>query len=73
MLGQTAVGLIRGRLLLYLSSRISIALITDFLQAILRLPIRFFDSRTSGDVIQRLNDNHRIEGFLTSGVLEAAF
>jgi len=73
MLGQTAVGLIRGRLLLYLSSRISIALITDFLQAILRLPMRFFDSRTSGDVIQRLNDNHRIEGFLTSGVLEAAF
>jgi ATP-binding cassette subfamily B protein len=72
-LGQTAVGLIRGRLLLYLSSRISIALVTDFLQTILRLPMKFFDARMSGDVIQRLNDNHRIESFLTSGVLEAVF
>jgi ATP-binding cassette, subfamily B, bacterial len=72
-IGQTSIALIRGWLMLYLSSRISIALITDFLQTILRLPMRFFDARTSGDVIQRLNDNHRIEAFLTSGVLDAAF
>jgi len=73
MLGQNAIVLIRGWLLLYLSSRISIAMIADFLQTILNLPMTFFDSRTTGDVIQRLNDNHRIESFLTSGVLEAAF
>jgi ATP-binding cassette subfamily B protein len=73
MLGQNAIVLIRGWLMLYLSSRISIAMIADFLQTILNLPMTFFDSRTTGDVIQRLNDNHRIEGFLTSGVLEAAF
>ncbi len=73
VLGQTAVAMIRGRLLMYLSSRISIALITDYLQAILKLPMKFFELRTSGDVMQRLNDNHRIEGFLTSGVLEAGF
>ncbi|WP_284424089.1 MULTISPECIES: peptidase domain-containing ABC transporter [unclassified Bradyrhizobium] len=73
MLGQNAIALIRGWLMLYLSSRISIAMIADFLQTILNLPMSFFDLRTTGDVMQRLNDNHRIEGFLTSGVLEAAF
>jgi len=73
MLGQNATLLIRSWLMLYLSSRISIAMVADFLQVILSLPMSFFDQRTSGDVIQRLNDNHRIESFLTSGVLEAAF
>lgn len=73
MLGQNAIALIRSWLMLYLSSRISIAMIADFLQTILNLPMSFFAARTRGDVIQRLNDNHRVEGFLTSGVLEAAF
>jgi ATP-binding cassette subfamily B protein len=72
-IGQTGISLLRGWLLLYLSSRISIALIADFLQMILRLPMRFFESRSTGDLIQRLNDNHRVETFLTSGVLDAAF
>ena len=42
---QTAVGFIRSWIMLHTSTRISISLISDFLIKLMKLPIRFFDSK----------------------------
>ena len=55
---------IRGWILLHLGSRINIALVSDFLSKLMRLPMRFFDSKQTGDLLQRINDHERIEAFL---------
>lgn len=73
ILAGVAMSLIRGWLLLYLSARISIELVSNFLQAMMRLPMRFFDRISSGDLMQRLEDHRRVEHFLTSNALESVF
>ncbi|WP_044000683.1 peptidase domain-containing ABC transporter [Hymenobacter swuensis] len=72
-IGQTSVEFIRGWILLHISSRISIAILSDFLMKLLRLPLSFFDSRITGDIIQRINDQRRIELFLTGTLLNTLF
>ena len=62
---QTAVEFLRGWLLLHINARINIALISDFLIKLMKLPIRFFDSKNIGDIMQRIGDHGRIETFLT--------
>ncbi|GAB2698338.1 ABC transporter ATP-binding protein [Hymenobacter frigidus] len=71
--GQTAVEFIRGWILLHISTRISIAILSDFLMKLLRLPLSFFDASITGDIIQRINDQRRIELFLTSTLLNTLF
>lgn len=71
--GQTAVEFIRGWIMLHISSRISIAILSDFLMKLLRLPLSFFDASLTGDIMQRINDQRRIELFLTSTVLNTLF
>ena len=68
-LGQSANGLIRSWLMLHVTSRISIALISDFLAKLMRLPIAFFDSKMVGDIMQRMGDTGRIQGFITGSVI----
>ncbi len=70
---QTAVGMIRSWILLHISSRINISLISDFLMKLLRLPIGFFDTKMIGDILQRIGDHTRIESFLTSSTLSIIF
>jgi ATP-binding cassette subfamily B protein len=70
---QSAVEIIRGWLLLHLGSRINILIVSDFLTKMLRLPISFFDAKTTGDILQRLNDSERIEQFLSSSTLNILF
>ena len=70
---RLAVDFIKSWLLLYVSSRINIALITDFLVKLMKLPMHFFDSRTVGDILQRINDQKRIENFLTVSTLNSFF
>ncbi|HRY97533.1 MAG TPA: peptidase domain-containing ABC transporter [Bacteroidales bacterium] len=70
---RTAVEFIRGWILLHISSRLNIALISDFLAKLMRLPIRFFDSRMVGDLMQRIADHRRVEAFLTSSSLHVLF
>ncbi len=70
---RTAVQIIRRWLLLHMGSRINIALASDFLAKLLKLPITFFDTRTTGDMFQRVNDNHKIESFLSSTSLNVIF
>jgi len=63
----------RNWILLRVGTRISIVSIYDFLGKLMRLPISFFDSRLIGDILQRLTDHNRVQSFLTSTTLSAAF
>ncbi|MDD4757117.1 MAG: cysteine peptidase family C39 domain-containing protein, partial [Prolixibacteraceae bacterium] len=71
--GQTANGLIRSWIMLHVTTRVSIALITDFLVKLMRLPIAFFDIKMIGDVMQRIQDHHRIQSFLTKSLIDIVF
>lgn len=72
-LGRLGVELIRSWILLHLSARLNIALLSDFFVKLMRLPIRFFDTRLSGDLLQRIQDHHRIEELLTINSLSSLF
>lgn len=72
-LGKTAVEVIRSWILLHLSTRINISLISDFFIKLMNLPIAFFDTRLTGDILQRINDHERIERLLTSSSLNVLF
>jgi ATP-binding cassette, subfamily B, bacterial len=72
-IGQTAIEFIRGWILLHMSTRINISLISDFLIKLMKLPIRFFDSKMIGDILQRIGDHSRIQNFLTSTSLSVLF
>jgi ATP-binding cassette, subfamily B, bacterial len=61
-----SVEYIRSWILLHISTRINISIISDFLIKLMKLPIRFFDSKMTGDILQRVEDHSRIERFLTS-------
>ncbi len=71
--GRTALELIRSWILLNLSTRINISLISDFFIKLMNLPISFFDVRMTGDIMQRINDHHRIERILTTSSLSVLF
>jgi ATP-binding cassette subfamily B protein len=72
-LGQSSVGFIRGWIMLHLTTRVNISLISDFLSKLMRLPIAFFDSKMTGDLMQRIGDNNRIQNFLTSTFVNIIF
>jgi ATP-binding cassette subfamily B protein len=71
--GKTGLELIRSWILLHLSTRINISLISDFFIKLMNLPISFFDVRMTGDIMQRINDHHRIERILTTSSLNVLF
>lgn len=70
---QLAVEFIRNWITLHVNSRISISLISDFLSKLMKLPIRFFDTKNVGDIMQRIGDNDRIKSFLTGSTLTTLF
>ena len=72
VLGQLANDLIRNWLMLHITARLSISLISDFLSKLMRLPIAFFDSKMTGDIMQRIQDHNRIQEFLTNSLLNIA-
>lgn len=71
--GKTALEFIRSWILLHLSTRINISLISDFFIKLMNLPISFFDVRMTGDIMQRINDHSRIERILTTSSLSVLF
>lgn len=71
--GQMAVEFIRGWILLHIGARVNISFVSDFLIKLMRLPVSFFDSRMTGDLLQRIYDNERVERFLTSASLQTLF
>lgn len=70
---RTLIEVIRRCILLHVSTRVNVSLISDFLTKLMRLPMRFFDSKLAGDLIRRIEDHKRIEGFLTNSVLNILF
>ncbi len=72
-LGKTSVDIIRGWILLHLSTRINISLVSDFFIKLMNLPIAYFDSKMTGDILQRITDHQRIEDLLTSTSLNTLF
>ena len=73
LFSQTVVEFIRSRILLHISTRINISLLSGFWAKLLKLPMQFFDSKHPGDIIQRIGDHHRIESFLTGTALNTFF
>lgn len=69
VVGQLANDLIRNWLMLHMTARVSISLISDFLAKLMRLPISFFDTKMTGDIMQRIQDHNRIQDFLTNSLL----
>lgn len=72
-IGKTTVDFIRSWILLHISTRINISLISDFLIKLMKLPLGFFDLKFIGDIMQRIEDHHRIENFLTTSTLNILF
>ena len=70
---QTIVGFIQSWILLHITTRINISMISDFLIKLMKLPLRFFDIKMIGDIMQRIGDNARVQGFLTSSTLSTLF
>jgi ATP-binding cassette subfamily B protein len=70
---QLAVNFLQSWISLHINTRISISLISDFLSKLMKLPLRFFDSKNVGDIMQRIGDNERIKSFLTGNSLTTLF
>lgn len=71
--GRTSVNIFRSWILLHLSTRINISLVSDFFIKLMNLPIAYFDTRMTGDIMQRINDHSRIEKLLTGSALNTMF
>ncbi|TXE06430.1 peptidase domain-containing ABC transporter [Algoriphagus aquimarinus] len=71
--GRTSVEVFRSWILLHLSTRINISLVSDFFIKLMNLPISFFDTRMTGDIMQRIGDHRRIENLLTGSALNTFF
>ena len=72
-LGSIIFSVFRNWLMLYVGTHLSVTIISDFLKKMLKLPIKFFDTKLMGDFQQRIQDNDRIEEFLTSQSLTTFF
>jgi ATP-binding cassette subfamily B protein len=70
---RTAIDFIRRWLLLHISMRINISLVSDFFIKLLKLPMSFFDTKLMGDLMQRMGDHGRVNSFLTGQTLSIAF
>ena len=73
VIGRTATDFIRRWLLLHISMRINISLVSDFFIKLLKLPMSFFDTKLMGDLLQRIGDHTRVQNFLTGQVLNIIF
>lgn len=68
---QTAIKFIQSWILLHIGTRLNVSLISDFLVKLMKLPLGYFDTKMTGDLLQRIGDHKRIETFLTQSTLVA--
>ncbi len=73
VIGRMTVEFVRGWLLLHISTRVNVAVVSGFLHKMMALPISYFDKKLSGDILQRIEDNQRIESFLSNTSLSVLF
>jgi len=72
-LGRMSVDFIRSWILLHITTRINISILTDFLIKLMKLPMGFFETKMTGDIMQRMSDQGRIQSFLTGSSLNTIF
>jgi ATP-binding cassette, subfamily B, bacterial len=72
-IGRMSIDFIRSWILLHISTRINLSILSDFLTKLFKLPLSFFDSKMIGDIMQRIEDHRRIESFLTVTSLNVLF
>ncbi len=72
-ISQTGIRVIRSWLLLHITSRMNLRMLSDFLIKLMNLPISFFDSKSQGDLMQRIQDHNRIQSFLSATTLDIVF
>lgn len=70
---QMVMNFIQNWISLHTNTRIGISLISDFLAKLMRLPIRFFDAKNVGDIMQRIGDHGRIQSFMSGTALSTLF
>lgn len=73
LLSTTLLGALRRYIMLHIGGRVNVGLISDYIQKLTRLPLEFFDSRSRGDLLQRINDHERLQNFLTGPTLVRVF
>jgi len=73
VMGQTSVEFIRGWIVLHITSRVNVEVLSSFLHKLFRLPLTFFDSKLNGDILQRIEDHKRIENLLSGASLNTLF
>jgi ATP-binding cassette subfamily B protein len=73
IIGRVSIEFIRSWILLHISTRVNISILTDFLIKLMKLPMSFFDTKMTGDIMQRMNDQSKIETFLTGSTLTTIF
>ncbi len=69
-LTRLSIEFMQGWILLHMNARINIALVSDFLAKLMKLPLRYFDTKMTGDILQRIEDHSRIEAFLTGDSIQ---
>lgn len=72
-LGSASVEFIRSWIMLHITTRLNVSILTDFLIKLMRLPMGFFDTKMTGDIMQRMGDQGRIQSFLTGSTLNILF
>ena len=73
LFSRTVVEFIRNRILFHIGTRMYVSVISDFLIKLMKLPLPFFDTRTVGDILQRIQDHTRIQQFITASTLNVVF
>lgn len=73
LFSRTVIDFIRRKILLHISTRINVSLISDFFIKLMKLPMKFFDTKLTGDLLQRIEDHRRIENFLTNQTITVLF
>ncbi len=71
--GRTTVEFIRSRILLHISTKINVSILSDFWIKLMKLPLSYFDTKMTGDITQRIGDHQRIQNFLTGSALSTFF
>ncbi|MDT8401579.1 MAG: peptidase domain-containing ABC transporter [Bacteroidales bacterium] len=73
VIGRMTVEFVRGWLLLHISTRVNVSIVSAFLHKLMALPVSYFEKKLSGDLLQRIEDNQRIESFLSNTSLSVMF
>lgn len=72
-ISQTFIQFVQSWIMLHVGTRMNVALVSDFLAKLMKLPLKYFDIKTTGDLLQRISDHKRIETFLTQSTLSVLF